>query len=188
MSRHIDNEGTPSNPHRVPPFWIRPEDDRRRSVHPRVYALARRIWPWAFRHVERELHDGPSAAETLEAVAIDVSSRLQTTPEVGRNLDGYLITAFRRSVRARRARDHRIDLEGLGRELEMNHRLRAPDLGAELESRQMLDLIRMLLPKEILHTFNLRLLGFSWNEVSGVLGISPQASQIQVLLRTSKSV
>jgi DNA-directed RNA polymerase specialized sigma24 family protein len=172
MSRHSQNETFPSNANRVPPFWIPPGDDSNRSVDPRVRELARRMWPWAFRHVERELHDGPSAAETLEEVVIGVSSRLRAAPEVGRNLNGYLITAFHRRVRSRLIRDHRIGFEGLAHELEKNHALKAPDLNAALEWRLTLDLLLTYLPHEIRHTLHLRMLGFSWSEVSDVLRIS----------------
>jgi len=172
MSRHTDNEALPSNPNRIPPFWIRPDGDHHRSVDPRVRELAKRLWPWAFRHVERELHDGPSAAETLEEVVIGVSSRLRAAPEVGRNLNGYLITAFHRRVRSRLVREHRIGFEGLARELEKNHVLRAPDSNAALEWRLTLDLLLTYLSHEIRHTLHLRMLGFSWKEVSDVLRIS----------------
>src|SRR5580693_5122838 len=124
-----------SDTSRIPPFWIRPSDDHDLAIDPRVHELAQRMWPWAFRHVERELHDGPSAAETLEEVVIEVSSRLRAAPEVGRNLNGYLITSFYHRVRSRRIRDHRIALEGLARELERNHALKAPDASAALEWR-----------------------------------------------------
>lgn len=153
---------------RIPPFWIRPKDDRNRSIDPRVHEMAERMWPWAFRHVERELHDGPSAAETLEEVVIAVSSRLRVEPEVERNLNGYLITAFHRQVRYRRLRDHRLALEGLARELEQNHGLRAPDSIAKLEWRLMLELLFCFLSHEVAHTLHLRMLGFSWKEVSQV--------------------
>jgi DNA-directed RNA polymerase specialized sigma24 family protein len=172
MSRHTENETLPSKPNRIPPFWIRTGDDHGRSVDPRVHELAKRMWPWAFRHVEMELHDGPSAAETLEEVVIGVSSRLRAAPEVGRNLNGYLITAFHRRVRSRRIRDHRIGFEGLARELEKNHALIAPDSNAALEWRLTLDLLLTYLPHEIRHTLHLRMLGFSWKEVSDVLRIS----------------
>ena len=162
---------------RIPPFWIRPKDDQDQSVDPRVHELAKRMWPWAFRHVERELHDGPSAAETLEEVVIAVSARLRDAPEVGRNLNGYLITSFHNSVRSRRIRDHRLALEGLARELEMNHRLREPDSVAALEWRLTVELLLAFLPHEIKHTLNLRMLGFSWKEISKVLGISPKQAK-----------
>ncbi len=157
---------------RIPPFWIGSTDDQDRSIDPRVYEIAERMWPWAFRHVERELNDGPIAAETLEDVAIAVSSRLRSAPEVGRNINGYLATAFHRSVRARRIREGRLALEGLGRELEKNHSLRCPDSIAALEWRLTLDLLLALLRHEIKHTLHLRMLGFSWKEISEVRRLS----------------
>jgi DNA-directed RNA polymerase specialized sigma24 family protein len=172
MSRETENERLRSTSNGIPPFWIRPRDDDDQSIDPRVRNLAMRLWPWAFRHVEKELNDGPSAAETLEEVAIDVSSRLRVAPEVGRNLNGYLITAFHQRVRSRLLRDHRLTLEGLARELERNHGLRAPDSIAKLEWRLTLDLFLCFLPREIKHTLHLRILGFSWKEVSDVLHIS----------------
>src|SRR5580704_2181196 len=161
-----------SDTSRIPPFWIRPSDDHDLAIDPRVHELAQRMWPWAFRHVERELHDGPSAAETLEEVVIAVSARLRDAPEVGRNLNGYLITSFHNNVRSRRLRVHRLALEGLARELETNHRLRGPDSVAELEWRLTLELFLAYLPHELVHTLHLRMLGFSWKEVSNFHRIS----------------
>jgi DNA-directed RNA polymerase specialized sigma24 family protein len=172
MSRDMENQKLQPTPGQIPPFWIRPTDDLDQSIDPRVHELAMRLWPWAFRHVERELHDGPSAAETLEEVVIEVSSRLRAVPEVARNLNGYLITAFHHRVRSRRLRDHRLALEGLARELERNHGLRAPDSVAALEWRLTLDLLICFLPHEIKHTLHFRMLGFSWKEVSDVSGLS----------------
>jgi len=137
------------------------------------------MWPWAFRHVERELHDGPSAAETLEEAVIAVSSRLRIAPEVERNLNGYLITAFHRRVRCRRIRAQRITLEGLGRELEKNHSLRGADSIDALEWRLTLDLLLIFLPHEIRHTLHLRMLGFSWKEISDVLGIRVKQAKMR---------
>lgn len=130
------------------------------------------MWPWAFRHVERELNDGTRAAETLEEVVIAVSSRLRVAPEVERNLNGYLITAFHRRVRYYRLRDQRLSLEGLARELEQNYGLRAPDSIAHLEWRLTLELLLCLLPHELAHTLHLRMLGFTWKEISEFIHLS----------------
>lgn len=172
MSRDNENWMFRPDSSRIPPFWIRPRDDHDEPVDPRVHEMAKRMWPWAFRHVERELHDGPSAAETLEEVVIAVSARLRVEPQVGRNLNGYFITAFHHNVRSRRLREHRLALEGLARELETNHRLRSPDSVAALEWRLTLELFLPFLPHEIAHTLHLRMLGFSWKEVSGFHRIS----------------
>jgi DNA-directed RNA polymerase specialized sigma24 family protein len=168
-----------SDTSRIPPFWIRPSDDHDLAIDPRVHELAQRMWPWAFRHVERQLHDGPSAAETLEEAVIAVSSRLRVAPEVERNLNGYLITAFHRRVRSRRIRDQRLTLEGLGRELERNHSLKGADSAAALEWRLTLDLLLIFLPHEIRHILHLRMLGFSWKEVSEVLGLRVKQAKMR---------
>src|SRR2546428_5012760 len=96
----------------VPPFWIRPEDQRGRRVDSRILDASYRLWPWAYRHVERELRDGARAAELLEEVAMDVASRLRLEPTVARNLSGYLITAFHHRVRWERLRDRGLSYEG----------------------------------------------------------------------------
>src|SRR5215471_9523881 len=83
----------------LPPFWMLSKDSRGRPIDSRVIAVAERLWPWAYRRVERELHDAASAAQIVERVAIEVSSRLQDDPGVDRNLVGYFITAFLRQVR-----------------------------------------------------------------------------------------
>ena len=74
---------------RIPEFWIRPQDRRGSPIDPRLLEASRRLWPWAYRHVETELHDGARAAELLEQVAMEVSARLRDEPEVERNLSGY---------------------------------------------------------------------------------------------------
>jgi DNA-directed RNA polymerase specialized sigma24 family protein len=178
-SRDGENGGPPTNPNQIPSFWIRSTDDRQRLVDPRIHELARRMWPWAFRHVQRELHDGPMAAEILETVVFEVSARFREQPEVGRNLNGYLITAFSNRVRWLRVRYNRLGFEGLSHELEENYRLKSSDLNTELEWRLTLDVLLTLLPLEIRHTLHLRMLGFSWKEVSRILGLSVKQAKLR---------
>ena len=115
--RDRDSESGRRSSKSVPPFWIRPEDQRGRRVDSRILDASYRLWPWAYRHVERKLRDGARAAELLEEVAMDVASRLRLEPAVARNLSGYLITAFHHRVRWERLRDRRLSYEGLLPEL-----------------------------------------------------------------------
>lgn len=161
----------------VPPFWIRPQDHLGQPVDPRVVDASHHLWPWAYRHVERELSDGARAAELLEIVAIEVSSRLQVEPTVARNLNGYLITAFHHRVRWERLQDGRLVYEGLLSELEAKHQLKAPDWAAALETDLVLQFLISCLPHGLKHMLHYRMLGFSWKEIGGSLGISAKQAK-----------
>lgn len=105
----------------------RPRENVARPLNVRVLDAARHLWPWAYRHFEIDLNDGARAAELLEEVALEVSARLRTEPEVERNLNGYLITAFHNRVGSQFLTDSRLAYEGLLYDLEENHQPRAPD-------------------------------------------------------------
>jgi hypothetical protein len=42
---------------------MRARDSQGWPIDPRVVAVCEGLWPWAYRHVERELHDPASAAQ-----------------------------------------------------------------------------------------------------------------------------
>ena len=162
----------PKRAGRIPPLWIRPKDRHGEPIDPRVVEASQRSWPWAYRHVESELRDGACAAELLEQVAIEVSTRLRVTPEVSRNLNGYLIKAFHHLVRSQVVRDNRLVYEGLLQDLERNHRLVASDWVAALEAALVIQSLLPRLPHEVRHLLHYRLLGFSWKEIGERVGIS----------------
>jgi DNA-directed RNA polymerase specialized sigma24 family protein len=134
--------------------------------------VSERIWPFAYRHVQQELHDSASAAQLVEKVAIQVSSRLHAEPEVAQNLTGYFIRAFHRHVRRQSLKETRITYEGLLRELERNHRFTGPDWEAEIEWQLCLQFLVDRLPDQSSHMLNYRIIGFTWNEIGRALGIS----------------
>ncbi len=169
--RDTQDEKSPSGFGAVPPFWLRPADKNGHPIDARVRDASQSLWPWAYRHVERELHDAASAAELLEEVAIEVSVRLRDAPEVARNLKGYLITSFHHRVRSRMLRHNRIRYEGLVRELERSHALKAPDWAKAIENEIYVDLLISYLPHPIRHMLNRRMLGFSWKEIGDSLNI-----------------
>ena len=162
---------------RIPEFWIRPQDKNGRPLDIRVLDASRHLWPWAYRHVQMELHDGTRAAELLEEVAMEVSARLRAEPEVERNLNGYLITAFHHRVRSRLLKDSRLAYEGLLYELEENHQPRAPDWVAALETKLALNFLVSYLPHQTKHMLNYRALGFSWKEIAQFAGITVEQAK-----------
>ncbi len=161
----------------VPPFWVRPEDHRGQPVDSRVLDASHRLWPWAYRLTERELRDGARAAELLEQVAMDVSSRLQLEPAVARNLNGYLITAFHHRVQRQRLKDSRLAYEGLLPDLDAKHQLSAPDWAAAIETELVLKFLVSCLPHELKHMLHYRMLEFSWKQVGGFMGISAKQAR-----------
>ena len=162
---------------RIPEFWIRPQDKRGRPLDVRVLEASRHLWPWAYRHVEIELHDGARAAELLEEVALEVSARLRAEPEVERNLSGYLITAFHNRVRSQFLKDSRLAYEGLLYDLEENHQPRAPDWVAALETKSALNFLVSYLPHQTKHMLNYRIVGYSWKEIARFAGITVEQAK-----------
>jgi DNA-directed RNA polymerase specialized sigma24 family protein len=134
----------------------------------------------------RQLHDAASAAQLVEAVAIEVSSRLQDEPSVGRNLTGYFITAFHNRVRQQLLKENRVTYEGLLRELELNHRLTAPDWEAAIEQELCLKALLDQLPHHARHMLHYRFLGFSWNEIGRVLRITGKQARSRFYYELSK--
>ena len=179
-----DTRRTPAD--HLPPFWISARDSHGRQIDQQVVAVAERLWKWAYRHVERELHDPASAAQLVERVALEVSSRLREEPSVGQNLTGYFITAFHRQVRQQFLRDRRVTYEGLLRELELNHHLTAPDWEAAMEQELCLKVLVDQLPHESKHMLNYRILGFSWNEIGRALHISGKQARSRFYYELNK--
>jgi len=167
----------PEGAGRIPPFWIRPEDRRGKPIDPSVVEAAQRHWSWAYSYVEKELQDGARAAELLEQVAIEVSTRLQVTPEVSRNLDGYLITAFHHRVRSQLLKDNRLAYEGLLKELERNHPLAATDWVAAIDTELVMKSLLSRLPHEVRHMLHYRMLDFSWKAIGKSMGISAKQAK-----------
>lgn len=155
---------------KAPPFWIH-HDIGGGALHPDVCHESRELWPWAYKYVEAVLHDSPRAAELLEEVAIQVSSRLEARPEVGRNLKGYLIAAFHHRIGLELIKNRRITYEGLLQELERKHLPAAPDGPTALEMRICIGEIIALMPPDARRIVHYRLLGFNWEEIAEAMGI-----------------
>jgi len=161
----------------VPPFWLSSNGDGALPIDPRVLQVAEQNWSWAYWLIKRELYDEGRAAEIVEKVAAEVSGRLIADADVGRNLGGYFRTAVIRRVRSLATRDHRINYEGCTQDLEANHRLSAPDWTKVFEDRIRIEALLPFLSHPIRRILNLRLLDYSWKEVSQQLGLTEKQAK-----------
>jgi hypothetical protein len=161
----------------LPPFWILARDSRGRPLDPRVKDVAKQLWPFAHRLVEAELHDPASAAQIVERVAGEVSSRLHDQPAIEVNLKGYFRTALCRRVRHQSMTENRVAYEGLVSALEINHNLTGPDFRRMIEQTLCVNVIIDLLSHEARHMLHFRLLDFSWPEIGRRLGMSAKQAR-----------
>jgi DNA-directed RNA polymerase specialized sigma24 family protein len=156
----------------VAPFWLPPADSDGRAITAVVRDAAGDLWPWAFRHVQRELHDGTRALEIVQEVAVDVTRRLKEDAEVGRNLKGYFTTSLIHSVRNHVLHEGRIEYEGLIHELEENHHPRAPDWIRGFETTLSLKLLAAYLSQPMRRMLSYRLADYSWTEIGLVFNLT----------------
>jgi len=156
----------------VAPFWLPTTDADGGVINDSVRDAAKELWPWAFRHVQKELHDGARALEIVQEVAADVSGRLKDDAEVGRNLKGYFITAFVHCLRSQVFRESRFEYEGLIRELEENHHPRAPDWIRGFETTLSLKLLASYMSEPMRRILSYRLSDYSWKEIGAVFNMT----------------
>ena len=156
----------------VAPFWLPAADADGRVINDLVRDAARELWPWAFRHVQKELSDGARALEIVQEVAADVSGRLKDDAEVGRNLKGYFTTAFIHCVRNHVFRESRLEYEGLIRELEENHHPHAPDWIRSFETVLSLKLLAAYMSAPMRRMLSYRLSDYSWKEIGVVFNMT----------------
>jgi hypothetical protein len=155
-------------------IWVklRPFGFRRRTRTDQVRDAASEIWPWAFRHVQKELHDGARALEIVQEVAAEVSGRLKDDAEVARNLKGYFTTAFIHCVQNHVLCESRIEYEGLIRELEENYHPTAPDWIREFETVLSLKLLAAYMSAPMRRMLSYRLSDYSWKEIGIVFNMT----------------
>lgn len=161
----------------VPPFWMPEGSLAARQVVPLVIQTSKENWPWAYWLVVRQLHDGGRASQIVEDVAVYVTRRLASDPEVGRNLGGYYRTAFIRTVQTIAIRDSRIVYEGTTRDLEANHQLSAPDWTKVLEDRMTLKSLLPFMAHPVRQIMHYRQLDYSWKETARQLSLTEKQAK-----------
>jgi DNA-directed RNA polymerase specialized sigma24 family protein len=161
----------------VAPFWLPTADADGRVINDLVRDAARELWPWAFRHVQKELHDGARALEIVQEVAVDVSGRLKDDAEVARNLKGYFTTSLIHCVRNHVLHEGRIEYEGLIHELEENHQPRAPDWIRGFETTLSLKLLAAYMSAPMRRMLSYRSADYSWKEIGAVFNMTDRQAR-----------
>jgi len=161
----------------APVWWDREFDSSGRQIRADVRAAAHEIWPNACRQARALLGDVSEAPEVMEKVVVQVSRYLDRTGAglFTQNTSGVLMCAFCRALRRYALRLKRLQLVGGSAELSQ---LRTAgnwsalvELWLELErlSRNVSDQTRAMV--------GLRLRGFDWKEIAGVLQITDTAAR-----------
>ena len=160
-----------------PVWWDRECDSAGRPIRADVRAAAHQIWDTACRRVQSLLGDASEAPELMEKVVVQVSRYLDRSGAglFTQNTSGVLMCAFCRALRRYAMRLKRLQLVGGSAELSQ---LRTAgnwsalvELWLELEklSRNVSDQTRAMV--------GLRLRGFDWKEIAGVLQITDTAAR-----------
>ena len=171
------NDRGSSGAEAVPPFWLRSDDGHGRVIDPRVLAVCKESWSWAYWHVRRQLNDGARMPDIVEDVAVQVSNRLRADAEVGRNLNGYFRTAMILRVRTLAVREGRITYEGGAHDLDTNHRPNARDWAKMFEDRMAIQSLIPYLSHPVRRILHYRLLDYSWKEIGKQLGLTEEQAK-----------
>ena len=161
----------------APVWWDREFDSSGRQIRADVRAAAHEIWPNACRQARALLGDVSEAPEVMEKVVVQVSRYLDRTGAglFTQNTSGVLMCAFCRALRRYALRLKRLQLVGGSAELSQLRTARnwsaLVELWLELErlSRNVSDQTRAMV--------GLRLRGFDWKEIAGVLQITDTAAR-----------
>jgi DNA-directed RNA polymerase specialized sigma24 family protein len=173
MARLGHNDPVRWDSEAVPPFWL-PNDER---IDQRVRSVAEQNWSWAFWLLKRQLNDGARTPETVEDVAVEVSSRLRADANVGKNLNGYFRTALIRRVKTHVARESRITYEGGPQDLEANHHPQASDWTKVFEDRLALRSLLPYMSYPVSQILYYRMLDFRWKQIGKVLGMTEKQAK-----------
>lgn len=162
----------------VPPFWIHEGAHGDACyVDPLVVAASRENWSWAFWLIRRQLNDGGRLGQIVEQVAVDVTKRLMSDPQVGLNLHGYFRTAVLHTVQTIAVRERRISYEGASRDLEMNHHPTSPDWTKVFDDRMTLEVLAPFMSHPVRQIMHYRQLDYSWKDLAKRLAISEKQAK-----------
>ena len=167
-----------NNQERIPDFYLRPAVKGQR-IHPEVRAAFEKLWPWFWTYVSRQLGDPDRAADLAEEIAARVSKNLQTHKGEIRSLVAFCRVSAVNFITSMKAREHRINYRGLGRDIEATLGPAAPDGHGDAELAIWAGQILEGHNRETRTMLQLRLLDHTWPQIGSVLGMSGDQARLR---------
>ena len=165
------------NARNAPVWWDREFDSSGRQIRADVRAAAHEIWPNACRQARALLGDVSEAPEVMEKVVVQVSRYLDRTGAglFTQNTTGVLMCAFCRALRRYALRLKRLQL--VGGSAELSQLRTAGDWPALVELWLEMERLSRNVSDQTRAMVGLRLRGFDWKEIAGVLQITDTAAR-----------
>jgi hypothetical protein len=160
-----------------PVWWDRECDSLGRPIRPDVRAAAHQIWDSACRRVQSLLGDVSEAPELMEKVVAQVSRYLDRAGAglFTQNTSGVLMCAFCRSLRRYATKLKRLQL--VGGSAELAERRTTCNWSALVELWLDLQKLSRDLSRKTRAMLGLRMRGFDWKEIAGVLHMTDTAAR-----------
>ena len=161
----------------APVWWDKEVDAAGRPIRLDVRTAAHQIWDAARRQAQHLLGDASEAPELMEKVVVQVSRYLDRSGAglFTQNTSGVLMCAFCRALRRYAMRLKRLQL--VGGSAELSQLRTAGNWSALVELWLELEKLSRNVSNQTRAMVGLRLRGFDWKEIAGVLQITDTAAR-----------
>lgn len=154
------------------PWWDRECDHQGRRLREDVRRAARNVWPYLSYLGKQALSDFESDGPLLmEKVIDEVSAYLNARDVPEHDPSGLVVVSFRHELY--RLAEKQTKTVPLDTAMDLSDWLRTSQSASEMDQRIFVEeLVRQLRPRNQA-ILRLRMAGYEWKEIAGILGISP---------------
>lgn len=168
-------------------FWIRDQDSLGHPIDARLIEAARRVWERARTVVLRFLAEDTEAAEILET-AVDSASRAMRNDQSIQYFEAYLLRSVAREAIRRHKKNQRISYVEAA-DLERLAGVAPTDLDRSLDDSKRISVLRACMDPDVRTMFDLRVLGFDWQSIAGLMGyFNAHSAEVQFRKRIDRAL
>jgi DNA-directed RNA polymerase specialized sigma24 family protein len=155
-----------------PPWWDRERDQQGRPLREDVRKAARNVWPYLSYLGKQALSDFESDGPPLmEKIIEEVSAYLDAKGIPEHDPSGLVVVSFRHEMY--RMAEKQSKTVTLDAGMDLSDWLQSSHPASEMDQRIFVEeLVRRLRPRNQA-ILRLRIAGYEWKEIAGLLGISP---------------